>query len=472
MESKFINRKNELAWLEKCYREAFKEGQLLVLYGKRRVGKTELVTHFIKSKPNIYYLANRTTTAEHLSSATKVFATGFEDTFMANTPLPSWRDFFDYLIKKVSERKSKEPTVLVFDEFPYLAESNEGISSFFQYGWDMGLKNNSVVMIVMGSSMAMMYKHALIKSAPLYGRRTGQWLLEPFTFTETKNFYPKASFDNAFSLYALTGGIPAYSKVFDGARSLKENITERVFPEGSFLSVEPEFLLSDEFDDSKSYLTILQAIGQGRTKFSQILQDSGMQATSLPAYLQNLRDLRLVKREVPITDITLPKSKSGIYSLSDNFLSFYFSFVFPNNSLVKSKAYNVIFKTKGEVLTGLIAKSYENTTPEFIAPAINKGILPNFELMGRWWDKDTEIDLVGLNREDNAILFGETKWNSKPIGMEVLNQLKAKSKKVVWGKPGRKEFFVLTSKAGFTKILIDEAREQGVVLIEKDSLLI
>lgn len=471
MATKFINRKNELAWLEKAYQQSYKEGQLLVVYGKRRVGKTELITHFIKSKPNIYYLANRTTASEHLASATKVFATGFGDDFLANTPLPSWREFFDYLIKKVSELKSKEPIVLVFDEFPYLAESNEGVSSYFQYGWDMGLKDSKVVMIVMGSSIAMMYKHALIKSAPLYGRRTGQWLLEPFTFMESKNFYPKASFDNAFSLYAITGGIPAYAKVFDGLKSLKENITEKVFPEGSFLSVEPEFLLSDEFDDSRSYLTILQAIGQGRTKFSQILQDSGMQATSLPTYLQNLQDLRLVKREVPITDIALPKSKNSTYSLSDNFLSFYFSFVFPNNSLVKSKAYDVIFKTKGEVLTSLVAKAYENATPEFVAQAVSKSLLPNFELMGRWWDKDTELDLVGLNREENAILFGETKWNSKPIGTEVLNELKAKSKKVVWGKPGRKEYFVLTSKSGFTRMLLDEAKKQGVVLIQEDRVV-
>lgn len=457
----FINRKDELKWLEENYRKAKTAGQFLVLYGKRRVGKTELVTHFIKNKPHVYYLANRTTKEDQLRSASNVF--GF-----ANTNFPSWREFFDFLIKDLkSRKKSVSPTVIVFDEFPYLAESDSGVSSFFQYGWDMGLKDLKVMIIIMGSSISMMYKHALTKGAPLYGRRTGQWLLEPFSFCDSKKFYsPRSPFSNIFSLYAISGGIPAYARIFDGTKSLRENLIENVLPEGKYLSIEPELLLSEEFDDSRSYLTILQAIGLGRTKFSEILQKSQLSPTALPVYLQTLMDLRLIKKEVPVTESIPEKSKKGNYSLADPFLRFYFSFIFPNSSLIKQRSYDALFSQHGEILTKLVAKSYEDASAEFI----RNTKLFNFEKLDRWWDRENEIDLVGLNKEENTILFVETKWNNKPIGTEVLNGLKNKAKTVIWGEQNRKELFALIAKGGFSNQLIKQARNEGVVLIKEDKV--
>lgn len=462
----FINRVKELEWLEGAYEHASQYGQFLVVYGKRRVGKTELITNFIKNKPSIYYLANRTTKMEQLQSATSVFMAGFFDTYIVGSTFPNWREFFDYVIKKAGERKkSEKPLVIIFDEFPYLVEADGGISSFFQYGWDMGLKNKRVLLIIMGSSISMMYKHALAHSAPLYGRRTGQWLLEPFRFGETKKFYPNASFENSFSLFAVSGGIPAYARVFDGQKTLRENILERVLPEGNYLSVEPELLLSEEFDDARVYLTILQAIGLGRTKFSEILQQSHLPATALPIYLQTLMELRLIKKEVPVTEPIREKSKKGSYSLSDPFLRFYFSFIFPHNSLIKGRSYDTLFTQHGEVLTQLVAKSFEDTSAEFIKEAGERGTLPHFECMGRWWDKNTEIDLVGLNKADNSILFVETKWNTKPLDAGVLEALKNKTEKVVWGQRGRKEYFALIAKGGFNQDLIERSKKEGVILI-------
>lgn len=469
---KFINRVKELEWLEETYQKASESGQFLVVYGKRRVGKTELVTYFLKDKPYVYYLANRTTKGEQLQSATAVFMAGFSDTYIAGSSFPNWRDFFDYLIKKVGERqKSKQPITLVFDEFPYLVEADGGISSFFQYGWDRGLKDQKALLVIMGSSISMMYKHALSKSAPLYGRRTGQWLLESFNYQETKKFYPKAPFENSFSLFAVSGGIPAYARVFDGQKTLKENMVENVLPEGKYLSVEPELLLSEEFDDARSYLTILQAIGLGRTKFSEILQQSHLPATALPIYLQTLTELRLVKKEVPVTEPIPEKSKKGNYSLSDPFLRFYFSFIFPNNSLIKSHSYETLFAQHSETLTQLVAKSYEDASAEFIQEAIEQGILPHYEQMSRWWDKNTEIDLVGLNKTDNSILFVETKWNTKPLDTNVLDDLKRKAQKVEWGRKGRKEYFALVAKAGFNDELIEKSKKEGIILIKEDRVV-
>src|SRR5437868_745296 len=137
--TQFINRKNELTWLEESYKKASTEAQLLVLYGKRRVGKTELIRHFVANKRHIYYLATRTTSEEQLQSATAVYASGLGDTYLQAGSFQTWRNFFDYLGKKVKEQQ--EPIILIFDEFPFLAESNEGMSSFFQYLWEMWLKD-------------------------------------------------------------------------------------------------------------------------------------------------------------------------------------------------------------------------------------------------------------------------------------------------------------------------------------------
>lgn len=465
----FVNRKNELTWLNERYEALDKEGQLLIIYGKRRVGKTELIRHFLKDKPHGYYLANRGNAAFHLQSATDVLTQTVGPSPLPKTAFTTWRELFDY-VGKVTEKRS-EPIVLVFDEFPFLVESDCAMSSYIQYGWDMYLKDRNVMVVLMGSGISMMYTHTLAYSAPLYGRRTGQWLLQPFSYEDTKKFYPGCPFKNTFPLYALSGGIPAYARVFDGAKTLRENIERHILPEGSFLGVEPELLLNEEFEDPRSYLGILKAIGLGRTKFSEIVQAAGVPSTALPGYLKTLIKLRLVKKEAPITDTIPEKSKKGTYSLSDAFLRFYFSFLFPNISLAKGVNRDSLFDRQGAILTQLVAKSYEDATGEFIGMVIKDGALPVFDRWGRWWDKDTEIDLVGLNERENICLFVETKWNEKPIGTQVLGQLRRKSAKVLWGKPGRKEYFALVAKGGFTDELISQAKHEGVLLIQEDSVL-
>jgi AAA+ ATPase superfamily predicted ATPase len=468
-ETPFINRIREMQWLEESYQKAEKEAQLLVLYGKRRVGKTELIRHFVADKKHIYYLATRTTTEEQLQSATSVFASGLGDTYLRAGNFANWRDFFDYLGKKIQERD--ERIVLIVDEFPFLAEANKGMSSYFQYLWDMWLKDSKVLLILMGSSIAMMYQHTLVYSAPLYGRRTGQWLLEPFSYKESTNFYPDSPFRNTFPLYALSGGIPAYAKVFDGNKTFEENIRKYVLPEGSFLSVEPELLLSEEFNEPRSYLTILKAIGLGRTKFSEIVTATGLSITAMPGYLQTLTNLRLIKKEVSMTEPIPEKSKKGTYSLADSFLRFYFSFIYAHYSLIKGGGIDALFQQHGEILTSLIAKTYEEASIEFIQNAISEKHLPYFYQLGRWWDKETEIDVVGINEENKSILFVETKWSDKLIGTDVLNSLKQKAKCVKWGEQDRKEHYAIVAKGGFTNQLIQKAKEEGIVLIQEDKVI-
>lgn len=462
----FVNREQELSYFEDLYTKTESQAQFLVLYGKRRVGKTELIKQFFKDKPSLYYLASKGSARDQLRTATEIITRHFSEEFLGRDAFTEWRTLFDYLGKKLKD--TGERLVLVFDEFPYLVESDKAISSYFQYGWDEKLKDTNVMLVLMGSSIAMMYKHALNHSSPLYARRTSQWLLEPFTFEQSKNFFDSDDFERVFSLYALAGGIPAYLKEFDVQKTILENIEEKVLTKGSFLYLEPELLLSDEFKEPRKYLTILKAVGLGRTKYSELLNSTGFANNILSSYLSTLIDLKIVKREVPVTEKSPKKSKKGSYSLADSFLRFYFSFVFPDLSLVESGETKALFKKNKEILVQLIAKAYEDATAEFIKTATKKNALPHFEQMGRWWDKNTEIDLVALNSEENSILFVETKWNEKPLDSRVLHSLKTKAQKVKWGRKGRKEHFALVARGGFDEKLIKDAEKQNITLIKED----
>ncbi len=470
MNEQFIDRAKELAWLEEAYKHARREAQLLILYGKRRVGKTELVKHFAKSKQSIYFVAEKGTPQDQLRTAKNTFADGFNDDVMRNVDFQSWRDLFRYIGQKLEGRK--EPLVIIFDEFPYLAESDNAMSSYFQIGWDEFLHDKKVVMVLMGSSISMMYKHALTYSAPLYGRRTSQWSLESFDYAGARQFHGSScSFTNTFSIYAITGGIPAYERVFRGDKSLESNLRHFVLPEGSFLSVEPELLLSEEFTNPRPYLSILKAIGLGRTRFSEIVSATGIEPTALPGYLNTLTELRLIKKEVPVTHKTPETSKTSTYSLSDSFLRFYFSFVYPNSSLIKGGSVDALFQRYGETLQMLVAKAYEDTSKQFVRTAMQDGKLPHFDKLDRWWDNNTEIDLVGVNEQNQDMLFVEVKWCNQKLHTRILDDLKQKALQVKRPGSNGAEYYCLVSKSGFTDELVARAKGEGVVLICEDKVV-
>lgn len=467
--STFINRTRELDLLEKLYREAEKEGQFLVLYGKRRVGKTELIKHFSKNKPHFYYLASRIAAKDQLHTLSGLLADFLNEPFLKNSPFSNWRDLFDFLGKRMNH--NDVPHILIFDEFPYLVEGDEGMSSYFQYGWDEQLKKTKTLLILSGSSISMMYKHALIYSAPLYGRRTSQWFLETFTFEEAKKFYgPDIDFEKAFSFFAIAGGVPGYLRQFDPEKSLPENIQNKILAKGTLMNSDPELIISEELNQPQHYLSILKAIGSGRTKYAEIINSSNLSSSIVAKYLNVLMQLRWVRRDVPVTE-EKENSKKGSYVLADSYFRFYYSFIFPNLSSLETESSSFFLKKIQKGFPYFVSKIYEDTAKEFIKQLWEKNHTPFFPQMGRWWDKNTEIDLVGLNKDEDASLFVEVKWNSKPIGGEVLADLKRKAQRVQWGSPQRREYYALISKSGFADELKKLARKEGVLLIQEDKLL-
>lgn len=450
---KFINREEELAFLQKQYRQ--KKAKLIPIYGRRRVGKTRLINEFVKGKPHLYFLCEQTSDFVQLKQLSSQIGEFFQEPLLAKQPFPSWVDMFEFLGRK------KQKYVLVFDEFPYLCQANPAIASLFQKGWDLYLSNSSIFLILSGSSIGMMEKEVLFYKAPLYGRRTGQILLKPFNFFQSKKFFPQKKVEEMAAIYTLLGGIPAYLLEYNPKLNFWHNIKEGILPPSQFLAREAEFIVREELREPRTYLTILKAISEGKRKFGEIANAVGLKKTSLSKYLGVLESLYFIQREVPITERFPEKSKKGLYRLKDNFFNFYFSLVFPFKNDLEKGLFGSVLKNRIRPRFGFLASFvFEDVCAEVISK-ISKRNFPTLEKAGRFWDKDTEIDIVGLNEETGEILFGECKWSNKLLGVNVFKDLLEKKQKVDWRSGQRKEFFALFSKAGFTPALKKLAKKRS-----------
>ncbi|MFZ3054801.1 MAG: ATP-binding protein [Minisyncoccales bacterium] len=456
---KFINREFELNELNKRWGKDAPE--FFIIYGKRRVGKTELIKQFIKNKPAIYFMADKRSVSEQLKELGRMFGAYFKDSLLSKNGFNDWLEVFQYLSEKTNDR-----FVFAVDEYPYLVESDKSMGSLFQKGWEEYLKTSKVFLIVSGSSISMMESETLSYKSPLFGRRTGQALINPLTFNQAWQFFPEKNFDEFLSIYTVCGGMPAYLLEIDKNISLEENIKENIFKKTSFLYNEVEFILKEELREHKNYLSILRSVSSSKTKFGEISNDTGLEKNVLTKYINTLIKLRLIEKEVPATEDNLQKSKQGIYKISDNFLRFWFYYVFSYKSDLEIERYDEVSRKIKETFGGIKALVYESVCRELLSEFRNE--LFSFERIGRWWKKGEEIDIVGLNNKTKEIIFGECKWSDSPVDVGVYFDLKRKSEEVEWNKGKRKEYFILFSKKGFTQKMNDLAKKEKVFLVEKN----
>ncbi len=460
---KFINRAKELKAMEEKWET--KNAQLFIIYGKRRVGKTQLVKQFLKDKPAIYFLADKRNQIDQLKELGRVVGNYFEDKSLLKNGFQDWLEFFEYI-----STKTDQPLAIAIDEYPYLVETDGAVSSIFQKGWDQYLKDSKVFLILLGSSIAMMESETLIHKSPLFGRRTGQLLIEPMTFANSWKFFPTKDFQQFLSIYAITDGMPAYLLQIDTEKTIKDNIEEKIFSQTEFLYNEVEFMLKEELREPKNYLAILKAISFGKQKFGEIVNDTGLEKNIITKYLNTLERLRLIEKEIPVTEKKPEKSRKGLYKIADNFFRFWFQYVFPFKSDLAISRYDYVFDQFDKSFNSLEALVYERVCQEIIFD-FEKQLFP-LERVGRWWAPENEIDLVGISERENKIVFGECKWSARPVGTNVLFDLQTKAKVVQWGKGKREEYFILFSKSGFTTDLLKLAKKQkNLVLVEKNKLV-
>ena len=460
---KFIDRERELNALEKLYRE--KAPQLIVIYGKRRIGKTELIKQFIKRKPHIYFLAQRINEYENLKFLGEAVGELFDDEILMRKGIENWKELFEYLRKNIKRR-----IILAIDEFPYLADANKGISSIFQAGWDQHLKDIPVFLILCGSSIGMMEEQTLSYKAPLYGRRTGQIFLKPFGFSMANKFYARLSFERCLEFYSIAGGNPSYLKRFNPNFSLDKNIKENILQPEAFLYNEIEFILREELREPRNYLAILKAIALGKNRVSEIVNETGLEKGVLHKYLFILEDLHTIYKEVPVTEKNPLKSRKGIYKLQDQFFKFWFKYILPNKGNIEEGRTDFVLRKIKRDFNLVMAENYEKVAEE-IARNYENRIFP-INKIGRWWDRNEEIDIVALNEEENKILFGEVKWSGKPVGVNIYEDLKRKSQKVEWNNGKRLECFCLFSKSGFTESMRQLAKKEKAFLFHKDKYIV
>ncbi len=458
---KFINRISELVALNERWESG--DPQLFIIYGKRRVGKTELMKQFGKGRPFMYFLADKRSQSEQLKELGRIAGGFLKDAILAKNGFSDWIEVFQYF------KDSGKRFVFAVDEYPYLVESDKATSSLFQKGWDAYLKDTEIFLLLSGSSIAMMESETLIQKSPLFGRRTGQLLVEPLTFEQARKFYPKKSFHEFMQFYAITGGMPAYLMQMNPDLSVEENIKSRIFPPTEFLFNEIEFTLKEELREPKNYLAILRAISWGKRKFGEITNETGLQKNLLTKYLSVLERLHLIEKEVPVTEYHKEKSRKGLYRITDNFFRFWFQFVYPYKSELQIGKREEIIERYRVCSPALEAVVYEGVCCQLLR-GFEKKIF-SFDRIGRWWEGNSEIDIMALNEKKKQILFGECKWSSKPVGTNVYADLKKKAGTVQWERGKRKESFILFSKSGFTEDMIDVAKKEKVFLVHGGGLI-
>ncbi len=453
----FVNRVSELELLEKRY--ASGQAEFFVLYGRRRVGKTELLAHFCESKRSIFFvsdLGSEISLRTALSAAVNTTLFGLNQ---MNAVYSSWED----LLHALTQAAQTERLVVVLDEFPYLVTAHPPLATILQRVWDQTLKNSQIMLILCGSYIGMMEETVLGYQAPLYGRRTGQYLLEPLQFRDARLFYPSFDLEDQVHAYAVYGGTPAYLHTLQPQRSLKENILDGILSRGSFLYDEVRFVLQQELREPRNYFAILQAIAAGKTRLNEIKQATGIEGAT--AYLDTLQQLHLVERVVPVTETQPQKSRRGIYRLKDHYLRFWFRYVHPNRSQLERGGAQIILENQViPEIDHFSSLTFEEVCLQFFWQAGLSGKLAFVPTnIGNWWNANEEIDLIVMGERD-AILV-ECKWTSKPVGIDILAELERKAHFVKLELENRQINFALCSRSGFTPQLMKDVETRTDVML-------
>ena len=456
-----VDRKRELEALEREYQR--ETASFVVVYGRRRVGKTTTIEHFMQGKRAIYFLATEELESANRDSFKNIVAKSLNNPLLASARVDRWEDVFGVIADAAGPG---ERIVIVLDEFQYLGKANAAFPSVLQRIWDTRLKEANVMLVLCGSLIRMMHSQTLSHDSPLYGRRTAQLNMGQIPFAFYHEFFGKASERQLVERFAVTGGVPKYIELFPARRDVLQSIRDCVLDPSGFLYAEPEFLLSREVGDVGTYFSILRAIAAGNQRPGNIASILGMKQTSLSKYLSILIELGLVQRNVPATEKNPAKSKRGRYRIADNFLRFWFRYVLPYASYIESGHADIALNAlRTSFVDGHVSFVYEDVCREAAWALSASGDVPfALERVGRWWDdKNAEVDVVGIG-ESNA-LVGECKFWKGPVGANVLYDLQDKA--AFMNLEGRRPFFAIFSMAGFTPELQRAERQRDDLLLVK-----
>ena len=470
---KFIGRQTELTKLNAEYAH---DSSFVVIYGRRRVGKTTLIKEFIKEKTAFYFLATEELESQSMKRLAGVVARTTNNTLLQKAAFTDWLDLFQV----IADYKPEEKKVLVIDEFPYLVKTNPAFPSVLQNAWDEILKDSNVMLILSGSLIGMMKKYALSYDSPLYGRRTAQMRLAPLTFTDIYEIQTMP-FEKAVEQYAVTGGVPKDLEFFEDGRELAEQLKETVLSKSGFLYEEPNFLLKSESVTAVNYFSIIKAIADGHHKLGKIAGVLGQETSALTPYLSTLADLGFIEKRTPVTEKNPEKSRKGLYFIADNFIRFWFRYVYPYKGELELDNMQIVMDEMGkDFTTGFLAFVYEDICKNIFANLCKVGAISFVpSRIGSFWlndyDGDTEIDVMAVDSQNKLVFVGECKYHAKPVDAPVYFALKEKvvnASEIKKAYPGYDVIYGVFSKSGFTQRMLDVAKENvGLILINEDCLV-
>lgn len=450
MSKTFIGRSGELRMLDQMWESP--KAELVILYGRRRVGKTRLLTHWMKTHPGegLYWMAEPSSAVDQLRSFSQALAN------FADPEDPAPLDFtyanWEQALKQVALLAQGRRLVLFIDEITYLMDTNPSIIGTLQKMWDHRLSQTSLVLALSGSQMGMMQEDLLSYDAPLYGRATVQLKLQPLPYGASQLYFPNYSPAERVALYAVWGGVPAYWERIVPERSIIENLYEQLRPSNAWMLDEPRLLLQDFLTEFYNYVGIMRAMSQGVHTLGDIGKRNGLSSTHMSSYLRVLRDTGFVARRVPITQRNM-SSRLGRYHVTDPYLRFYYRFLAAYQSKLAMGQQDQVLQSVEENLPEFIeANTWRELCQEWLLRASAAGEVPvSIEAVGGDWKRTFEIDVVGISEEEKGLVLGSSLWQENPGTLQAIQQLVDLTGSVINKSETWSVYYVGFSKSGWSE---------------------
>lgn len=467
--AQFVDRETELAFLNRILSQPRPgPAQLILLYGRRRVGKTSLILHWLGQAglPSTYWMAEKEPAA---IQRRKLYAR-LQNMPVRQAPL---FDSWDELWAAVANLLGNQRHILVLDELPYAAEGDPAMLSALQYAWDHHFKDSQTVLVLCGSQVKAM-EALQFHQSPLFGRLTGQWHVQPLPFYSLKAFFPTWAAEERVAAYAMVGGVPAYLEWLDPKLTLVENIHQVVLAPGTMFLAEPTFLLYDEVREPASFLAILKAIGAGHHTQEKISGNALINKSNLSAYLARLQELRLVERRLPalLPPAEQRRSRQGRYHLSDPYFRFYFRFLAPYLDRLPFDSEPVLSHVRRELRAFVGQTAWEELSCQWVIQQAQAGRLPfRPAVVGPHWNRRVQVDVAAVHWQEKQLLLGECKWGAERVDRQVVRELiEQKGALVKQELPGEGEgwtiHYAIFARAGVTPAAAAELRLYGGVAVD------
>ncbi|MBI4583261.1 MAG: AAA family ATPase [Planctomycetes bacterium] len=458
-----MDRESQLKRLDEIYRRT--GAQFLVLYGRRRIGKTALITHWLETRVQqgfLYWVAHKSSPGmllEKFSKALQPFLPGVAMGFR----FTDW----ETALQQVFEIARKRRIVVAIDEFQYLLESVPEIASILQIVWDKQAKRSRLFLILAGSHFHMMRSEFLAGRGPLYGRTTADILLEEIDPESIHLFLPSYSPEQVVETYSVVGGVPKYLEMWDDRKPVLSNIREVILSPVTIFRQEAIYLIQDEIAEPRTYLGILEAIGSGMQSPSSISKETAIPINHIGKYLRSLLDLGFVRRIISVDARDRKNTRLSRYEIQDAYLKFHFTYIVPNLELLEQNRLGRLLEIIDGSFSSFVGRTgYEELARRFIIRLGDNRELPFVpDRVGRIWNKHGEIDIAALQGKSRVALFGECRWSNRKITIRALDELKEKVETLSRIKD-YKLHYALFSKSGFTKPLMKRAMEERILLFE------